>query len=101
MQYVAVPGFYHMATESACQVSVLPSATVDLVCQYYDTEVTSHPPCVSQSMRWQAVVSDAVRNLSHSTKYGEWTAAWGLESGHHVSLLRIRALNMENLALYR
>ena len=90
-----------MATESACQVSVLPSATVDLVCQYYDTEVTSHPPCVSQSMRWQAVVSDAVRNLSHSTKYGEWTAAWGLESGHHVSLLRIRALNMENLALYR
>ncbi|KAI0243032.1 hypothetical protein LSAT2_009086 [Lamellibrachia satsuma] len=90
-----------MATESACQVSVLPSTTVDLVCQYYDTEVTSHPPCVSQSMRWQAVVSDAVRNLSHSTKYGEWTAAWGLESGHHVSLLRIRALNMENLALYR
>ena len=94
-------GFYHLVTAPACQISVLPSATVDLVCQYHDAEVTSHPPCVSHSMRWQAVVSDAVRNISHSTKYGEWTAAWGLQSGHHVSLLRIRALTMDDLAMYR
>ncbi len=57
----------------------------------------------SRSMQWQRLGIGSITNITDSYKYGIWDAlpGWGMQEGEHVSLMRIRDVNVEDLATYR
>ena len=79
--------------------------TVDLVCLHNDLELSpvTGTSCRLRSMQWQKVDTIHIQNVSDSGKFGVWETlkGWGMGKGEHASLLRVRAVQAEDVAGYR
>ncbi len=107
--YVIFSGaYYHVASPMhPCRVMTSENQTVDLICQLREEPLamaqTSLRTCHVSSVAWQRMDLGTAINVSDSAKYGIWETVqgWGMEDGNHLSLLRVRTLQMEDIGRYR
>ena len=90
-----------MASHDApCQAIIEENLNADIICEHVEKTATE---CTFRAVVWQRQSIQATTNITDSSKYGLWQAlpSWGIISGDHVALLRIRNIQRDDIGRYR